>query len=119
MTDKLAAVRWRDAHVAQVDSFTKDEIKERQPVVYITFGLIVRHDESLVAIAAEVCEDGTYRGVTYVPTQMVTDITMLGVWPKRCRAKGEDKRVGTGTPRTPQVLRTPEAHGGDARSQGE
>ena len=85
MADKLVAVVWDDAHVAQVDSFTREEIKERAPVRYTTFGVLVRQDATLVAIAAEVCADGSYRGVTYVPTQMVREIVPVSCWPKRQR----------------------------------
>ena len=85
MTDKLVAVVWDDAHVSQVDSFTRDEIADRAAVTYTTFGLLVRDDEKVVAIAAEICADATYRGVTYVPRGMVREVIQLSCWPKRKR----------------------------------
>jgi hypothetical protein len=51
----------------------------------ITYGLLVREDDRLVGVAAELCGDGTYRGVTFVPRSLVTRIVPLGPWPKRER----------------------------------
>lgn len=85
MADRIVAVRWDDAHVALVDSYTREEIKDRVPTVFTTFGILVRDDERLVAVAAERCEDATYRGVTYIPRAMVREVLPVAIWPKRTR----------------------------------
>ena len=87
MADKLVAGVWDDAHVSQVDSFTRDEIADRAAVTFTTFGVLVRDDEKVVAVAAEICADATYRGVTYIPRGMVREIIKLTCWPKRNKPK--------------------------------
>jgi hypothetical protein len=85
MAERLVAVIWDDAHVAQVDSFTAEECRERQAVTMTTFGLLIRDDDKLVAVAAESCTDATYRGVTFIPRAMVREIVKLSCWPKRAK----------------------------------
>jgi hypothetical protein len=91
MKDRLVAVAWDDASVAQVDSFTREEIAERTPSRYITFGLLLRDDPKMVAIASEKGADNTYRVVTYIPRGMVMGITDLGTWPAKGRKVGTRK----------------------------
>jgi hypothetical protein len=85
MTHRIVAVVWDDAHIDQGASMSADEITVTQPIEMITYGLLVREDDRLVGVAAELCGDGTYRGVTFVPRSLVTRIVPLGPWPKRER----------------------------------
>ena len=85
MGPALVAVVWDDAHVAQVDSFTAEECRERAAVTMTTFGLLIRDDDRLVAVAAETCTDATYRGVTFIPRGMVREIIPITCWPKRAK----------------------------------
>ena len=107
MTDKLVAVAWDDASVAQVDSFTREEIAERTPSRYITFGLLLRDDAKMVAIASEKGADNTYRGVTYIPRGMVIDITILGSWPARGRRVKPRTSASSPAPAPAQSLPAP------------
>jgi hypothetical protein len=110
MTDKLVAVAWDDAAVAQVDSFTREEIAERTPSRYTTFGLLLRDDAKMVAVASEKGADNTYRGVTYIPRGMVIEITILGSWPARNRRVGRHRPDG---PAAPAPLPAPESPASD------
>ncbi len=87
MAEALVAVVWDDAHVEPTETLSREQIHDCVPIQMTTFGLLVRRDNRLVGVAAEQCADGTFRGVTYVPTAIVKDIISLGRWPKRVRAK--------------------------------
>jgi hypothetical protein len=84
MTHKLVAVIWDDAH-AMAANLTTDEIGAASPCVMTTYGLLVRDDDRLVGVAAESQDDGSFRGVTFVPRSLVREIVPLGRWPKRQR----------------------------------
>lgn len=74
----LVAVTWDDAHVKATGEATIEDIASESPYQFTTYGLLVRSDEQVVAIAAERGEDGRYRGVTYIPFGMVRQMVELG-----------------------------------------
>ena len=89
MTHKLVAVVWDDAHAIQSDTMTAEEIGASSACVMTTFGILAREDDRLVSVAAELHEDGSFRGVTFVPRSLVKEIVPLGSWPKKARKKKE------------------------------
>lgn len=73
----FAVVEWNDAHGGGADEFREETIKHG-PVVYYTWGWVLRSDEVGVTLAAEWCpEDATYRSTTFIPRGMVTKETRL------------------------------------------
>jgi hypothetical protein len=86
MIHKLVAVIWDDAHVAQAASMDDEEIRSMRPVTMTTYGLLVRDDDEMAGVAAELQDDGSFRGVTFVPRSLVREIVPLGRWPKRQRS---------------------------------
>jgi hypothetical protein len=86
--DPLVAVTWRDPRVDQVTTYTREEVRAATPMVFTTFGLLIRDDEEEVAVAGEICHDGSFRGVTHIMRALVKEIVVLGTWPKARRARG-------------------------------
>jgi hypothetical protein len=84
-SEALVAVQWRDVRVDQGNTYTRDEIRARQPQVFTTFGILTRDDAEMVSVAAEVADDGSFRGVTHVLRPLVLHVTPLLRWPKRER----------------------------------
>jgi len=83
-SESIVAVTWDDAHVEPTALMTTEELAASTLVQFVTFGIIVRDDDKVVAIAAELTEAG-YRGVTMIPRGMVRDVTSIGTWPPRKR----------------------------------
>ena len=81
----IVACVWRDAHASVKDEFTPEEVLAATSYKFTTYGVLIRDDrgsdgqkttstDPLVAVAAEVGEDGRYRGVTYIPAEMVISV---------------------------------------------
>jgi hypothetical protein len=88
--ERLVAVVWADARVDQADAYTREEIGRREIPTFTTFGLLVRDDPDVVAIASEQKDDGSYRGVTYILRPLVRSIQRVSEWPKRVRPKAAE-----------------------------
>lgn len=82
---QVVAVVWRDPKVDQGNVFTREEILASKSPMFTTFGLLVRDDSEEVAIAAELCDDGNFRGVTHVMRPLVEAVIPITAWPKRQR----------------------------------
>lgn len=80
----LVKVSWLDAFGNATQDYNQKDITDAVPYKMTTYGILVRHDtditdpKSLVGIAAEVSEDGHYRGVTFIPRQIVVHIERAG-----------------------------------------
>lgn len=83
----LVAVRWDDAHAMATGEFTQEEVDATNAYQFTTYGLLARADDKIVAIASEEGEDGKLRGITFIPRQMVVEMTLLGT----ARAKRVNK----------------------------
>lgn len=76
----IVSCAWLDAHASVKDEFTPDEVQAATSYRFTTYGILVRDDrgsdkkDPLIGIAAEVGEDGRYRGVTYIPIGMVVSV---------------------------------------------
>jgi hypothetical protein len=73
---ELVAVRWKDAHGTATAAYALHEIPH-EAIEITTYGLLLRSDEKGVSVASEECKDGTYRGVTYVPIELILEVRPL------------------------------------------
>ena len=69
----LVAVTWLDAHGTATAAYSLHEIPHAA-ISITTYGLLLRQDDAGISVASEFCADGTYRGVTFVPTGMVVRV---------------------------------------------
>ena len=73
----LVKVCWRDAHgVAGTTALSMHEIPHGG-ILVTSYGILLRQDAEGVSIASEMCEDGTYRGYTFVPAGMLVSVDPL------------------------------------------
>lgn len=63
------ACEWEDAHWDNGE-YEKGQTVHR-PVNYVSVGILLRDDEVGFAVATDICETGTFRGINFVPTKMV------------------------------------------------
>lgn len=76
----IVACVWIDAHAQAKEEVTQDEVDRMGTYGFTTYGVLARDDrgtekkDPIVAIAAEVGEDGRYRGVTYIPSSLVISV---------------------------------------------
>jgi hypothetical protein len=89
MLGRLVAVTWRDAHGAPRTELEPSEIATMKSYVFTTYGVMVRDDRNtegadrVCAIAHEKADDGRWRGVTFVPVEMITGVVDLGAPTRR------------------------------------
>ena len=74
----VVAVVWSDAHADAKAEMSQEEVSTMGAYVFTTLGFLVRQDEKIVAVAAEQGEDKRWRGVTFIPAQMVSQVVDLG-----------------------------------------
>lgn len=88
---------WRDAYTLAKEEQTQEEVDSSNSYTFTTYGILARDDrgqtkkDPLVAIATESGEDGRYRGVTYIPAEMV--ISLESVKAKRKPRKRVSKEL--------------------------
>lgn len=89
----LVACRWLDAHADAKEELGQEAIATMTSYQFTTYGILVRDDRAgapqkdpIVAVAAEVGEDGRFRGVTFIPAGMVVDVQDLGSPSRRRKA---------------------------------
>lgn len=74
MAEPVVKVVWKDAHgVSGTTSLSIHEIPHGG-IKITSYGLLLRQDLEGVSIASEICEDGTYRGYTFVPAGMLISV---------------------------------------------
>lgn len=73
----LIALKWKDAHGSATSAFNEHEIPHA-PLEITTYGLLLREDATGVSVANELCADGTYRGHTFVPKELIIEVLDLG-----------------------------------------
>ncbi len=92
---RLVACTWRDAHGDVKAELDAAEIAASRSYKFTSFGILVRDDrgvaavdDPVVAIAHERGEDGRFRGVTFIPVEMVTVLEDRGqAFPKTKRRR--------------------------------
>ena len=72
----VVVVEWNDAHGAATTDYEPGNLPH-QPLIMSTFGLLLKHDEVGATISGEMSEDGSYRGVTFVPAGMIRGIRVV------------------------------------------
>lgn len=72
----LVAVTWEDAHGSGAGAYELHEIPHA-PILVTTYGLLLREDEAGVTLSNEHYADSTYRGVTFIPSKMITLISVI------------------------------------------
>ena len=73
----LVSVEWSDAHsVSGTTAMSLHEIPHAA-IAVTTYGLLLRQDEIGVTVANEVCADGTYRGITFVPASLLLRVEVV------------------------------------------
>ncbi len=109
---RLVACTWRDAHGDVKAELDAAEIAASRSYKFTSFGILVRDDrgvaavdDPVVAIAHERGEDGRFRGVTFIPVEMVTVLEDRGAaFPKQRTARSRPKRVVAAAPATDRTL---------------
>lgn len=85
MKPPVVIVRWMDAHATATATYEIHELPHKA-IEIETYGLLLRDDDTGVSIANEDCGAGVYRGVTFIPRQLI-----FGVRPvQRPRKKKAD-----------------------------
>lgn len=82
---RLVSVMWRDAFQDAKAQMGPEQIALARSFVFTSYGILVRDDrgqpnvvDPLIGIAHEVGEDGCFRGVTFVPLEMLVEVQDLG-----------------------------------------
>lgn len=74
MTNKpLVICTWLDAHGTGIGALREHELPHEALKIH-TIGWLLRDDDKGVSLAAEYCEDGAWRGVTFVPRVLVESV---------------------------------------------
>jgi hypothetical protein len=68
----LVSVRWRDAHATATALYEIHELPHAATEI-TTYGLLLREDATGVSIASEACGAETYRGVTFIPRELIVE----------------------------------------------
>src|SRR3990170_5436717 len=97
----IVVCQWKDIHADATLALTQEEINKKGSYLFSTYGLLVKDDRTcvdhvdpIVAVAAEVGEDGLFRGVTFIPVPVVISV-------KRVQA---NRRTGKKANRSPRVI---------------
>lgn len=80
---EIWACEWEDAHYDGAEYAAEDI--NHQPVNYVSVGILVRDDDRGFTTATDVSEGGTFRGINFVPAQMIVRKWKVGVLQKRTR----------------------------------
>jgi hypothetical protein len=85
----LVSLRWLDAHAtAGTTAYELHELPHRAAEI-TSYGLLLRDDADGVSIASEDAGAGMYRGITFVPRQLILHLKHL----QRARKRKADAVV--------------------------
>ena len=93
----VVVVEWNDAHGSATTDYEPGNLPH-QPLIMSTFGLLLKHDEVGATISGEMSEDGSYRGVTFVPAGMIR--TVRTILPAAVRRGTRKTMTGHSVPKT-------------------
>ena len=105
------ACEWEDAHWDSGE-YEKGHTVHR-PVNYVSVGILLKDDEVGFAVATDICETGTFRGINFVPTKMVVRRWKIGNLPP---ANRRNRLVPK--PQTPALKLTPTSEDKQSSGQG-
>ena len=80
----LVVVTWRDAHGSATEVHTEHDL-DHKPLVMTTYGCLLRQDEVGITVANEWCGKGEWRGLTFVPAELIERVEQLLPSPVRPR----------------------------------
>lgn len=97
----LVKVVWRDAHGTSTVAYAEYEIPHA-PIKITTIGWMIRSDEKGISLCNEMCEDNTFRGVTFIPAELLESQDPL-IPPKKKRSAPRRDPAPSGVPaQTPE-----------------
>lgn len=82
-TKPLVICTWLDAHGTGIGALREHELPHEALEIH-TVGWVLRQDEKGISLAAEECEDGAWRGVTFVPQVLIKSVKPV-LPPRRVR----------------------------------
>jgi hypothetical protein len=72
----LIALRWTDAHGDATSTYEMHDLPHKALEI-VTYGLLLRDDHDGITVASEDCGSGCYRGVTFVPRNMIVGVKRI------------------------------------------
>lgn len=66
---EIWACEWEDAHWDN-NEYQQDQLIHR-PVNYVSVGILLKDDETGMSLSTDLCEEGTFRGINFVPAKMI------------------------------------------------
>ena len=97
MTNKpLVICTWLDAHGTGVGALRDHELPHEALRIH-TVGWLLRDDDKGVSLAAEECEDGAWRGVTFVPRVLIETVKPV----RKVRVRRSGATTAQSVPNTP------------------
>ena len=96
---RFVAVTWRDAHGVGTTAYSEHEIPHKA-VEICTFGWELRTDTVGVSLVNEICADGTFRGYTFIPAELVVSVEPIPVGKTR-KAAARSGAPGSGVDTLP------------------
>lgn len=82
-------ILWKDAHWDSGE-YESHEIVHR-PVNYVSIGIILRDDAEGITIATDICETGSFRGLNFIPVEMILKKWKVGVVAANPRSRPKPK----------------------------
>ncbi len=86
---EIWACEWEDAYWDSAE-MERSEIAHR-PILYISYGLLLKHDETGITLATDVSQTGTFRGFNFIPAKMITRCWKVGLADQRIQRKSMKK----------------------------
>ena len=82
----LVGVRWADARGESTKVLDEGSLTSfHNPVHITTYGLLLVDDDIGITVATEDCEDGDWRGPTFIPRSLVKEVWVVSKNPQRRR----------------------------------
>lgn len=92
-------VKWEDAWGdATVAVFPQDAHEGHKAEVIRTYGWLVLKTDKGVSIFSEKCDDGSYRGRSFIPRAMILSLTPLKLSKPRKKAEVPNETISSNNP---------------------
>ncbi len=91
---RFVAVTWKDPNGQGRGALAEHELPHCSTPC-TTYGWLMKEDSSGVSVAPEVLGDATFRDVTYIPTELITEPICDIPLPKRKRIKKSKSTIET------------------------
>lgn len=95
----LVAVIWRDAHGSATEVHTVADL-DHKPMMMTTYGCLLLHDKVGISVANEWCGKDEWRGVTFVPAELIESVEQLLPASRRSRTPPRVCSVEASGPQT-------------------